>query len=76
MKIKSIHGDLHNAPEVFWQQWAEKKNAYIKSGCWKISSTRNTVPMMFISKPGKKVGNVPELCTVVDLQARNANTEN
>ena len=29
---------------------------------------------MFIAKPGKKVGSVPELRTVVDLRARNANT--
>jgi hypothetical protein len=54
-------------PEIFCQQWTEKKNAYLSSGPWKISSARNTVPMMFISKPGKKVGNVPELRTVVDL---------
>ena len=61
-------------PEVFRQQWAEKKNAYLRSGRWKVSSARNTVPMMFIAKPGKKVGSVPELRTVVDLRARNANT--
>jgi hypothetical protein len=61
-------------PEVFRQQWAEKKNAYLKSGRWKVSSARNTVPMMFISKPGKKVSNLPELHTVVDPQARTANT--
>jgi hypothetical protein len=30
--------------------------------------------MMFISKPGKKVSNIPELRTVVDLRAWNANT--
>ena len=61
-------------PEVFRQQWAEKKNAYLRSGRWRVSSARNTVPMMFIAKPGKKVGSVPELRTVVDLRARNANT--
>jgi hypothetical protein len=61
-------------PEVFRQKWTEKKNAYLKSGRWKVSSARNTVPMMFISKPGKKVGNIPELWTVVDLQAWNSNT--
>ena len=61
-------------PEVYRAQWAEKKDIYLKSGRWKISSARNTVPMMFIAKPGRKIGNVPELRTVVDLRARNANT--
>ena len=55
-------------PEIFHQQWAEKKNAYLKSGHWRISSARNTVPMMFISKLGKRVGNVLQLQTVMDLR--------
>jgi hypothetical protein len=61
-------------PEVFHQQQAEKKNAYLKSGHWRVSSACNTVPMIFIAKPGKKVSDVPKLCTVVDLRAWNANT--
>jgi hypothetical protein len=61
-------------PEVFRGQWTEKKDVYLKSGRWKVSSARNTVPMMFIAKPGRKIDNVPELRTVVDLRARNANT--
>jgi len=61
-------------PEAFRPQWAEKKNAYLKSGRWKITSARNTVPMMFIPKPGGKPGEVPDLRTVIDLRTRNANT--
>jgi hypothetical protein len=64
---------LSQCPEVFRQQWAEKKNTYLKSGCWRVSSACNTVPMMFIVKPGKKVSNLPELQTIVDLWAQNAN---
>jgi len=32
------------------------------------------MPMMFIAKPGRRISNVPELWTVVDLRVRNANT--
>ena len=58
-------------PEVFRAQWAEKRDAYIKSGRWKITSAGNTVPMLLITKPGT---NPPELRTVVDLRERNKNT--
>ena len=54
-------------PEAFRPQWIEKKNAYLKSGCWKITSARNTVLMMLIPKPGAKMGQVPDLRTVIDL---------
>ena len=58
-------------PEPFRAQWVEKRDAYIKSGRWKITSAGNTVPMMFIPKPGT---NLPLLRTVVDLRERNKNT--
>ena len=58
-------------PEAFRSQWAEKRNAYIKSGRWNITSAGNTVPMMFIPKPGT---NPPRLRVVVDLRERNKNT--
>jgi hypothetical protein len=48
-------------PEAFRPQWIEKKKAYLKSGCWKITSARNTVPMLLIPKPGTRIGQVPEL---------------
>jgi hypothetical protein len=56
---------------VFRDQWAEKRDAYVKSGCWKITSAGNTVPMLFIPKPGT---NPPKLRTVFDLRERNKNT--
>jgi hypothetical protein len=58
-------------PEVFRAQWAEKRDAYLKSGQWKITSSRNTVPMLLIPKP--KTFPV-QLRTVFDLQERNKNT--
>ena len=58
-------------PEAFRAQWAEKRDAYIKSGRWNITSAGNTVPMMFIQKPGS---NPPLLRVVVDLRERNKNT--
>jgi hypothetical protein len=58
-------------PEAFRAQWAEKSNTYIKSGRWKITSARNTVPMFLIPKPGT---NPPKLRTVVDLREQNKNT--
>jgi len=58
-------------PDAFRAQWAEKRNAYIKSGRWKVTSAGNTVPMLLIPKPGT---NPPELRTVVDLRERNKNT--
>jgi hypothetical protein len=58
-------------PEMFREQWSEKKAAYIKTGRWKITSARNTVPMLLIPKPGTKP---PQLRTVVDLRERNSNT--
>ena len=58
-------------PEVFRAQWVEKRDAYIRSGRWKITSAGNTVPMLLIQKPGT---NPPLLRTVVDLRERNKNT--
>ena len=58
-------------PEAFRAQWTEKRDAYIKSGRWKITSAGNTVPMLLIPKPGT---NPPLLRTVVDLHERNRNT--
>jgi reverse transcriptase-like protein/aspartyl protease/zinc knuckle protein len=60
-------------PEIFREQWIQKKNAYVKSGRWEMSSARNTVPMLLIPKPHKPK-NAPELRTVFDLRERNKNT--
>jgi hypothetical protein len=58
-------------PEAFRTLWAEKRDAYIQSGRWKITSAGNTVPMLLIPKPGT---NPPQLQMVFDLRERNKNT--
>ncbi|KAJ3514734.1 hypothetical protein NLJ89_g2201 [Agrocybe chaxingu] len=60
-------------PEAFRGQWAEKRDAYLKSGRWRITSAGNTVPMLLIPKP-RKDGQPPEVRTVIDLRERNKNT--
>ena len=60
-------------PEIFRGQWAEKRDAYLKSGRWKLTTARNTVPMLLIPKPHKPK-DAQELRTVIDLRERNKNT--
>lgn len=58
-------------PEAFRAQWAEKRDAYLKSGRWKITTAGNTVPMLLIPKPKT---DPPALWIIVDLRERNKNT--
>ena len=58
-------------PEAFREQWAEKRDAYLKTGRWELTTAGNTVPMLLIPKPNT---NPPLLRTVVDLRERNKNT--
>ena len=60
-------------PEIFRSQWNEKRDAYLKSGRWKVTTARNTVPMLLIPKPHKPK-DAQELRTVIDLRERNKNT--
>jgi hypothetical protein len=53
-------------PEALRPQWTNKHRAYLKTGRWKVTSNGNTVPMLFIKKPG-----TDKLRTVVDLRERN-----
>ena len=57
-------------PEAFRTQWVEKRNAYLKSSRWKITTAGNTVPMLLIPKPRT---DPPALRIVVDLRERNKN---
>ena len=59
-------------PEAFREQWAEKRNAYLKSGRWEVTSSGNTVPMLLIPKP--YTSDPVLLRCVVDLRVRNKNT--
>ncbi|KIY53022.1 hypothetical protein FISHEDRAFT_34117, partial [Fistulina hepatica ATCC 64428] len=37
-------------PEIYRTQWNEKRNVYLKSGRWKMTTSTNTVPMLLIAK--------------------------
>ncbi|TFK59551.1 hypothetical protein BDN72DRAFT_750697, partial [Pluteus cervinus] len=39
-------------PEPLLPQWIEKRETYLKTGRWRVTTSTNTVPMMFIRKPG------------------------
>ena len=60
-------------PEVFCEQWAEKKDAYLNSGWWQVTMARNTILMILIPKPHKPK-DAQELHTVFDLCEHNKNT--
>ncbi|KAG2045859.1 hypothetical protein BDR06DRAFT_900090 [Suillus hirtellus] len=49
-------------PEPLRPQWADKRQSYLALGRWQVTSAGNTVPMLFIHKPGSD-----KLHTVVDL---------
>jgi hypothetical protein len=59
-------------PKKFRSRWIEKRDAYIKSSRWKISTSNNTIPLLFIPKLGAQKH---KLRVVVDLRQRNANTK-
>lgn len=57
------------------ESWIEKRDAYLKSGRWKMTNARNTSPMLLLTKPSTGVKGVPpRLRMVCDLRERNANT--
>ena len=60
-------------PEAFREQWTEKRDAYLKTGCWEITSAGNTVPMLLIPNPN--TSDLVQLQTVVDLREHDKNTK-
>jgi hypothetical protein len=56
-------------PEPMRPHWADKCCSYLASGRWQVTSAGNTVPILFIRKPGSD-----RLRTVVDLHEQNKNT--
>ena len=63
-------------PDAHRGSWAEKRDAYLKSGRWKMTTARNTSPMLLLTKPGTgKDGTPPRLRVVADLRERNKNTK-
>ena len=69
-EVKTYQWWPSRCPEMFREQWFEKRDAYIKTGQWKVTSARNTVPMLLIPKTGTKP---PQLKTVVVLREQNSN---
>ena len=65
---------LSRCPEAFLPLWIEKRDAYLKTGRWEITTATNTVPMLLVPKVGTKPGDPSSLRTVVDLRERNKNT--
>ncbi|OBZ62662.1 Retrovirus-related Pol polyprotein from transposon 17.6 [Grifola frondosa] len=62
-------------PDAHRASWIEKRNAYLKSGRWRMSTARNASPMLLLTKPGTGVKGIPpRLRVVCDLRERNANT--
>ncbi len=68
---KIYHWRPSRCPEAFRAQWAEKRDAYLKSDRWKMTSSSNTISMLLIPKPRT---DPPLLRTVFDLRERNKNT--
>ncbi|PSS18923.1 hypothetical protein PHLCEN_2v3139 [Hermanssonia centrifuga] len=72
---KVYHWRPSKCPEALRPLWTKKRDAYLKSGRWKMSSARNTCPMLLLTKPGTGIRDVaPRLRTVFDLRERNENT--
>lgn len=62
-------------PDVLQDIWTKKRDAYLKSGRWRMTHARNTLLMLLLKKPGTGVNRVPpRLRTVCDLCEWNTNT--
>ncbi|GBE85305.1 Retrovirus-related Pol polyprotein from transposon 17.6 [Sparassis crispa] len=62
-------------PDALRLAWVEKRDAYLKSGRWRMTSAWNTCPMLLLTKAGTGVKGVPPwLRVTVDLRARNENS--
>jgi hypothetical protein len=62
-----------HCPEVFKEQWVRKKRQHLDTWRWRVTTARNTVPLLCIPTPNKPKDK-PELCTTIDLRVRNSNT--
>ncbi|RPD70279.1 hypothetical protein L226DRAFT_444096, partial [Lentinus tigrinus ALCF2SS1-7] len=49
---KIYHWRPSKCPDALRELWVEKRDAYLKSGRWKMSNARNTSPMLLLTKPG------------------------
>ncbi|KAF8079210.1 hypothetical protein FPV67DRAFT_1776248 [Lyophyllum atratum] len=67
---KVYHWRPSKCPEALRKQWHEKKDAYLKTGRWEMSTASSSAPMMFLYKPG-----TDKMRSVYDLRERNDNTD-
>lgn len=51
-------------PEALRPAWREKKDAYLRSGRWRVVSASNALPLLIIPKPPKKPGDPPRISTL------------
>ncbi|THH28476.1 hypothetical protein EUX98_g5724 [Antrodiella citrinella] len=73
---KIYHWRPSRCPDAHRASWIEKRDAYLQSGRWQMSTARNTSPMLLLTKPGTGVKGIPpRLRVVFDLRERNQNTE-
>ncbi|RPD82679.1 hypothetical protein L226DRAFT_541825 [Lentinus tigrinus ALCF2SS1-7] len=49
---KIYHWRPSKCPDALRPLWIEKRDAYLKSGRWRMSNARNTSPMLLLTKPG------------------------
>lgn len=61
-------------PEALRSVWQAKKNAYLRSGRWRLATGTNALPLLILPKPNKGGGLVPLIRTVVDKREQNKNT--
>ena len=60
-------------PEAFRDQWREKKDAYLKTGRWRMATGHNAIPLLMIPKMSA-TGGRPTLRTVFNKREQNDNT--
>ncbi len=58
-------------PEKFRDQWASKRDAYLLTGCWRVSTARNSSPLLLIPK----INDNTRLRVVGDFCQQNLNTK-
>lgn len=58
-------------PEALRKVWQEKKNAYLRSGRWRLATGTNALPLLILPKPNKGGELVPLIRTDMSLILRN-----
>ncbi len=58
-------------PKKFRDQWVSKRDAYLLTGCWCVSTARNSSPLLLIPK----IDDNTRLRVVGDFRQRNLNTK-